>query len=230
MGFLTVKLDEIAHILKCGRVIDKSEGWENLRRPTAEQWTLTCGKTLYFDSHIWTWESEVQNLDSPSTDMYEAITGQKLFCESRWSLNSWDERMRSVQANGGPVLLWADPEASRGSGVSPLDGDAYPDASCNGLLVPFTGRREVHDESGPVTLPRCSSSSCVSGRIAPDPPGSASAPPRPPPVASRTPRSLPPCPGARCCASPHSLQASSHRSRSFVPATASPPPVAPAPR
>ena len=61
----------------------------------------------------------------------------------------------------------------------------------------------------------CSTSSCSSGtgRTAPTRRASASQSPMPSPIDARTPRTILPCPAARCSASPHSLPASLHRRR-----------------
>ena len=145
-------LHEFAHGFGFFSGIFKSKGWEDAESPTAEHWDLS-GNTLHFADYVWNFEhGRASNLDSPSTDLYEAISNYRLFWGHSWMTNSRGEPLRSVAANGGPVMLWSDPDAGNGSVVSHLDKYAYPWKSPNGLMGPYIYYQEVHHSPGPVLL------------------------------------------------------------------------------
>ena len=153
LDLLSVILHEFAHGFGFSSGISKSEGWEDAESPIAEHWELKSGNTVHFDDYVWTWDyGRASDLDSPSTDLYESISNYKLFWGHSGMTNSRGEPLRSITANGGPIMLWADPDADSGSVVSHLDKHAYPWKSPNGMMAPYIYYQEVHHDAGPVVL------------------------------------------------------------------------------
>ena len=152
LDLLSVILHEFAHGFGFSSGIYKEKGWEDAESPTAEHWELRGGNTMHFDDYVWTRaHGRASYIDSPSTDLYEAISNYKLFWGHSSMTNSRGEPLRSITANGGPIMLWADPDANR-SGVSHLDRHAYPRKSPNGMMTPYIYYQEVHHDPGPVVL------------------------------------------------------------------------------
>ena len=111
--------------------------------------------SVYYDQFVWSRdEGDLLDLNSPSDEIYDAMTGNRLFWGRRGQENWYEEPLLSVERNGGPILLWASPDATTRGGtlVSHLDADAYPRYHRDHLMGPFGYPGTATHQVGPVTL------------------------------------------------------------------------------
>ena len=144
--FVTVVLHEIAHGLGFSASFRKSSfsgraeyGLGDDRVPTVFDVGIVTA-TLADGIRVLTDEEEYRN---PSRDLYEALTGIKLY----WG------GLATIFANsvsGWPVLLWAPGEFNEGSSVSHLDLDAFPPGDADNLMTPLTLRGYAAPYPGPI--------------------------------------------------------------------------------
>ena len=124
--------------------------------PTAQYYEDGSYRYL-FNWFLWTrkhgWIYDKEDVANPSSSLYEAITGHKLFWggDSEGWVNTRGEPLRSVEVNAGPVMLWA-PTEYDSSSVSHLDSDAYPSGSSNSLMNTHGNYGMAIHTPGPVFL------------------------------------------------------------------------------
>ncbi len=115
--------------------------------------------SMYYGQFVWSrFEGDLLDLPSPSEDLYDALTGNRLFW-GRSGMENWHgESLLSVRRNGGPVMLWAAAatttlDSGRVSAGSHLDPDVFPRTTHrDGLMAPYTLRGQANHRIGPVTL------------------------------------------------------------------------------
>ena len=109
--------------------------------------------SFMYDRFIWNWEDgDLLEMRNGSGKVYDAVTGSKLFWGAPWMENSRGERMKSVEAHGGWIMLQADPNPEFGGRVSHLDPDAFPYYHRDGIMRPYGRRGGSNHKIGPVTL------------------------------------------------------------------------------
>ena len=120
---------------------------------TGEFWESENGYFFYYDQFVWSRDDdELMDLESPSDDLYDSLTGHKLFWGHSGMKNSRGESLMSVRENGGPVMVWSPPDEDTGTRVSHLDYDAFPAFHRDSLMNPYAYMGEATHTIGPVTL------------------------------------------------------------------------------
>ena len=111
--------------------------------------------SVYYDHFAWTRdEGDIVDLLRPSDDLYNALTGNRLFWGRNGMENLHEEPLLSLERNGGPVMLWAVSTTTSRTGqvVSHLDEYAFPDSHQDSLMSPFISPGRAKHRLGPVTL------------------------------------------------------------------------------
>ena len=111
--------------------------------------------TMYYDHFAWSRdEGDLVDLLSPSRDIYDALTGNRLFWGRSQMENLHEEPLLSMERNRGPVMLWAiSTTTSRpGQVVSHLDEYEFSDSHQDSLMSPFISPGRAKHRLGPVTL------------------------------------------------------------------------------
>lgn len=115
----------------------------------------TSQYSMYYDHFVWSRDQgDLLDLRSPSNDIYDAVTSNRLFWGHRNIKNWHEEPLLSIERNGGSVMLWATSATTAlpGSLVSHLDADAFPPSHQDGLMSPYGDRGRSNHRIGPVTL------------------------------------------------------------------------------
>ena len=111
--------------------------------------------TMYYDQFAWSRnEGDLVDLPRPSEDLYDALTGNRLFWGDQDQENWHEEPLLSLERHGGPVMLWAisTTTSSAGQVLSHLDEYEFPDNRPDGLMSPFSSPGLANHRLGPVTL------------------------------------------------------------------------------
>ena len=154
IDLIDIAIHEIGHGLGITGGFDLSEDYDE-EEPTLEY----DGEHRYrFNWFLWTrehgWLFDTEDVPNPSTELYKAATGHKLFWgyEGEGWVNTRGEPLKAVKVNGGPVMLWAPTEFGEGSSISHLDKDAYPNGSHNTLMTSSAEFGSAVHDPGPVVL------------------------------------------------------------------------------